>query len=395
MADDVPSPEQMVPSLLHAVMWACMFGCVDAVIAGKPWFIWAGAFSLSLISHIVGIKWPQIKPNIGPHFASFVEGIASKVWYRRLIYAATVIAILASIGIRVYRHSRLTGNPLHPVVTSVPISSVPESHSVPSSDEKPVPPLFPLPPKQRAKLDKLKDQLFKIKAQLLDMPEYYKVRRAKDNFRNTLEEIENQHGCLIDMTKVECLPKPPATIAKNDVDIDIRAKMVADELSKTSFWVIRGNTTKVRVPIVVLVSLTNRQPTPVKIDLLYLDARSVNGWADIRMADSLFPGPQTMSEQPLVLEAKNANGSMKGEYLLPTLYDRIIQPGDAVEGWIIAEYPKGFKYGNSIGDIRISLRAGDRWIASKTFPANPRKALKDLPGKLYFVPLDTLITEDW
>jgi hypothetical protein len=127
-----------------------------------------------------------------------------------------------------------------------------------------------------------------------------------------------------------------------------------------------------------------------------MDAKSVDGWADIRMADSLSGNLQTMSERPLILQAKNACASMKGEYLLPSLYDRVIQPGDKVEGWIIAEYPKGFKYGSSIGDMRISLHVGGRWVASKTFPANPRFSSPDYPAfDWYLTPLDTLITEDW
>ncbi len=63
------------------------------------------------------------------------------------------------------------------------------------------------------------------------------------------------------------------------------------------------------------------------------------------MADSSFSDAPTMRERPLILAGKNANASMKGEYLLPTLYERIIQPGDSVEGWIIAEYPEEFGSG--------------------------------------------------
>src|ERR1700733_7175947 len=104
MSDDAPTPEQMVPSLLHAVMWACMFGGVDAVIASKPWPIWTGAFTLSLVSHIVGIKWPQIKPKISPRFASLVERIAGNRLYRYAIYSGIVIALFASVAVAIYRH---------------------------------------------------------------------------------------------------------------------------------------------------------------------------------------------------------------------------------------------------------------------------------------------------
>jgi hypothetical protein len=253
--------------------------------------------------------------------------------------------------------------------------------------------LFNFSLEEKAEFEKLKAPLVQYKAAILDTPEYYQARVSEDKFREMLESLETKYGCLIDTNKNQCLPKPPATISGGKVDIEVSVRMVADELSKTFFWVIPNNSVKIRVPIVLFVSLINRQATPLKIDLLYLDAQAVEGWADIRMADSLFPGVRLMSTRPLVLEAKNACASMKGEYLLPSLYDRIIQPGDKVEGWIVAEYPKGFKYGNSIGDMRISLLAGDEWIASKTFPANPR-LYKDHSFDWYFIPLDTLPTKD-
>ena len=102
MSDDAPTPEQMVPSLLHTVTWACMFGGVDAVIASKPWPVWAGAFSLSLTSHIVGIRWPQIKPIVGTRFASALERIASNRLYRRSIYTVIAVELFATTGFRVY-----------------------------------------------------------------------------------------------------------------------------------------------------------------------------------------------------------------------------------------------------------------------------------------------------
>jgi hypothetical protein len=257
--------------------------------------------------------------------------------------------------------------------------------------------LVNLSPEEKAELERLDARLYRAKAMLLEMPEHYERKVARDKFRAWLDKIERRHGCLVDTVKVQCFPKPPATITKNEVDIDISVKTVADDpSSKPVFWVIRNESAKVRVPIVLFISLTNRQTTPVRIDLLYLDAKSVHGWADIRMVDSLFSDGRTMSESPLIMEAKNGCASMKGEYLLPSLYDRITQPGNKVEGWIIAEYPKGFKYGSSIGDMRISLLAGKHWIASKTFPASPGfYNNEDHPFEFYWTPLDTLITEEW
>jgi hypothetical protein len=117
------------------------------------------------------------------------------------------------------------------------------------------------------------------------------------------------------------------------------------------------------------------------------------------MADTWLSNTQPMSDRPLIFEAKNAAVSLKGEYLLPALYDEVLQPGDKVEGWVVAEYPKGIKYASSIGEVRISLLASDEWIASKAFDAHPNvfgdRFFKNVSNKdFYFAPLDTMITED-
>jgi hypothetical protein len=380
MSDEFPSGDKAVYIFLEMIALGFALGAVESLLRGDVWWKWSGALLMGVIFLIAGVKWPQVKAQVGPRFATLVERVAGDRLYRRVVYSAIAIVLLISVGFRIYRHYR-------------PIPYAEDRSLVEYEDFK----LLRITPAQKAEFDRLKAPLFRYKAALLDSPEYYKAKVTRHELRTVVEDIEQKHGCLIDVVKIECLPKPPATITttKNEVDIDIPVKMVADELSKTSFWMIRDNkTVKVRVPITLFVSLTNRQTTPLKIDLLYLDARSTNGWADIRMGDSLSGDVQTMSTNPLVLEAKNASASMKGEYLVSSLYDRIIQPGDKVEGWIVAEYPKGFKYGNSIGDMRISLLAGNRWIASKTFPANPR-VYNNPPFDWYFRPLDTLITEDW
>jgi hypothetical protein len=111
MADEVPTPEEAVPSFLHAFMWACIFGAVDAVIAERRWYVWAGALGLSLASHIVGIYWSWIKSKTGPRFAARLEQIASnRRRYKWVIGIVIVIALLASIGIRVYRHYHTNPN---------------------------------------------------------------------------------------------------------------------------------------------------------------------------------------------------------------------------------------------------------------------------------------------
>lgn len=283
-------------------------------------------------------------------------------------------------------------------------SSYSDSHSAVSDSENSARPdddsqydVLHLSPKDKATIDRMKAKVFPYKAALLNSPEYYAAKLARDDYRTEVEKDEEEVGCMIEVSSCTCLPKPPAEITEHQVNIDISAKMVADELSKTYVWMIEnGKTTKLRVPIILFVSLKNNQATPLKIDLVYLDAKSVGGWADIRMVDSLFPEQfgESIHDKPLILQGKNGAAALKGEYLVPTLYNRVLQPGKSVEGWVAAEYPRGVKYRTSIGDMRISLFSGNRWIASKTFPASPN-VYENQSFDWYLNPLDTMITEDW
>jgi hypothetical protein len=421
MIDNLPTARLAVYIFLEFIALGFALEAVTSFMHGENWWKWAGALLLGVVFMLLGVKSESIIKRSERYLNSRLLWMLAcgvvilyslyflQRWlpdfamslHQRLpgtVGYATVSLVGATLACGCWW---LTGKmlPPAPIPTASTTSSSSDYSSSTSSislDDDSQYELFKLSPKQKAGLDKAKAPLFKYKAALLDTPEYRKEQILRDKYRKLVEDYEKQAGHLIDLDKVEYLPKPPATIAENAVDIDISVKMVADELSKTFFWMIRNNR-KVRVPIAMFISLTTRQTTPLKIDLLYLDAKSIDGWADIRMADSWFPNHvRTMKETPLVLQAKNACSSMKGEYLLPSLYERIIQPNDKVEGWIIAEYPKGLKYGNSIGDMRISLLAGNYWIASKTFPANPRVYREDHPPfDWYLTPLDTLITEDW
>src|SRR5215467_14125820 len=85
MADDVPTAEDAVPSFLHALMWASIFACVDAVIAGKPVLVRVGALTLSLCCHIVGVNWPKLKTKVGPRFALSVYQVANLQYLRPIL----------------------------------------------------------------------------------------------------------------------------------------------------------------------------------------------------------------------------------------------------------------------------------------------------------------------
>jgi len=305
------------------------------------------------------------------------------------ILIVAVVSALAGITVWMLIQSRVTTVTLP---TSQPPATIEAVPPPPDDLQDSQYAVLKLSTAKKAEIDAMKSTLFRIKSDILDQPEYYKYRAAKDAYRAEMEKIEAECGCLIDAAKFQGIPKPPSRIDANKLNISITAKMVADRLDDTFFWVIRGST-KVRVPIALFVTLTNTQPIPLQIETLYLDAKGIDGWADIRMVGSLLP-LSVPTDMPLVLQGKNAAMVVRGGYLLPNLYSRVIQPGDKVSGWLVAEYPKGFKDGTDIGDMRISLSAAGYWVASKTFPAHPR-VYENQAFNFYPTPLDTMLTEDW
>lgn len=187
-------------------------------------------------------------------------------------------------------------------------------------------------PKMREEIQRMRAEIYRAKAVFLESPEVYHARVAKDNLRKVTEGVEKEVGCLIDMTNLECLPKPPQLISSTELEINTPVTAVADEISQSRFWVVRRtNRSKFRVPIVLFLSVTNRHEEPIKIDLMYLEASSSSEkWADIRMADSLPPPSdvKTMDSAPLVMESKDDYGQMRG---VP--FTRVVQPSDSAWGY--------------------------------------------------------------
>src|ERR1700733_7542602 len=139
-----------------------------------------------------------------------------------------------------------------------PGSATPSADSDDDSQYK----LLNLSPEDKATLDRLKAPLYKHKAALLDSPEYYKERVLKDKMRDLIDTLESQHGCLIDTDELKCLARPPLKVPVGDMDIAVTHKVVAEEMSKGRFWLVRDRHSKLRVPIVMFVSLTNHRPDP-------------------------------------------------------------------------------------------------------------------------------------
>jgi len=406
MLDEAPSGKLAVYIFLEMIALGFVLEAVASIMRGESWWKWTGAVLTGVLFMILGVKSGRILERFPWRFNSRLIWMAVFVAFS--LFSIYFLQRLAA-PLTMHLHQRLQGWIGFAMVglvgailacglwwlTGKMSSPTTTTESSPAPDEDSQYEILNLPPEEKAKIAKLKAPLFQYKATVLESPQYYELKKSKDAMRVLIDGLEKEYGCLIDTNELKCLLKPPKTITAHQAEIKIKAKMVADEMSETFFWVVRGTTSKLRIPIALFVSLTNRQKEPLRIDEVYLEANSVGGWVDVRMADTLFySAQQTMEQKPLVLQAKNAAMLMKGDYLLPSLYDRVIQPGDQIEGWIIAEYPKGIKYGNSLGDMRLSLHASSGWIASQTFPANPRVFDDGLSREWYFAPMDTLITED-
>ena len=99
---------QPVPSVLHALMWACMFGAVDAFIAGR---IVTGiiSFILGIVCQLCSSKWEWTKAHLGSSVLP-LERIASKRSYRWIAGSILLIILLLGLVLSIYsRYSRTHG----------------------------------------------------------------------------------------------------------------------------------------------------------------------------------------------------------------------------------------------------------------------------------------------
>src|SRR6266852_4417238 len=101
MSDGPPTEDRAVSTILDYIALACIFGFVEQLLAGKYWRS-AAALVAAVIFHVIGIKWPKIKPKISATVTTSVERIASNRLSRRVIYFAIAIVLLITVGVKVY-----------------------------------------------------------------------------------------------------------------------------------------------------------------------------------------------------------------------------------------------------------------------------------------------------
>jgi hypothetical protein len=146
MSDGPPTEDRAVSSFLDYVALACIFGFVDALIAGK-WLISFGALGAALVFHIVGIKWSQIKLKVGTRVAGSVGRIANDYRYRRGMVGVGILLVVVGLlfgAIWIVRLHRLkyetkARKESQPQSASVKIESPAPEHTVVPSSKAPKP----------------------------------------------------------------------------------------------------------------------------------------------------------------------------------------------------------------------------------------------------------------
>src|SRR5579863_9829766 len=61
MAEEIPTGDKAVFAFLEMIALAFAFEGVNAMLNGRPWFIYVGSFFAALVFFLAGIKWPYLK----------------------------------------------------------------------------------------------------------------------------------------------------------------------------------------------------------------------------------------------------------------------------------------------------------------------------------------------
>jgi hypothetical protein len=91
MSDGPPIEEKTVSAYLDYLALACIFGIVESVTVGR-WAAASGMFVASLVFHLVGIKWPQIRLKAATLFDW-------DLWGKRIAIGVRVLLTLAWVSV--------------------------------------------------------------------------------------------------------------------------------------------------------------------------------------------------------------------------------------------------------------------------------------------------------
>jgi hypothetical protein len=95
--------EKGVPAVLHALMWASMFGAVDAIVARKYWTA-VVVFLFGLACEAISGRWPDLRVRLGPSVALPVERVAGNRRYQKIARSLVLSMLIVGLGYAIYVH---------------------------------------------------------------------------------------------------------------------------------------------------------------------------------------------------------------------------------------------------------------------------------------------------
>jgi len=131
MAGEIPSGESSVFHFLD--IYALGFGleACGALFLRKSWWWVALGVIGSIFFHLLGTKWPRIKPRVSPRFASMMERIAANRFYRVAICSLIAVSFISSVGVGTYRHYHLSTGRSSPAQTIAKVEPVEPARPAP------------------------------------------------------------------------------------------------------------------------------------------------------------------------------------------------------------------------------------------------------------------------
>jgi hypothetical protein len=156
---------------------------------------------------------------------SSLEPVALNLRYRRIGVLILLCFLLLALGLGIYRryYRPVSPTPITSALNSDQQNSAPIVLESDSDQYK----ILNLTPNQKAKINKIKGELFRIKAQSLDTPQFHRLSQSIYELQDEVNALEDQYKCLLNIPKAECLPRPPEYVPTGEIDIDISTKVVA------------------------------------------------------------------------------------------------------------------------------------------------------------------------
>lgn len=236
MLDEAPSAKLAVYIFLEMIALGFALEAVASLMRGESWWKWTSAVLTGIVFMVLGVKSGRILERFSWRFNSRVVWMV--VFVALSLFSLYSLQRLAAQNLNMYLHQRLQGwigfaivglvgaalactlwwlaGKMSSPTTATETSATTATETSKAADEDSQYGILNLPPEEKAKIAELKAPLFKYKATVLESPQYYALKKNKDEMRAMIEGLEEHYGCLIDTNELKCLLKPPETVYAYD-----------------------------------------------------------------------------------------------------------------------------------------------------------------------------------